>query len=547
MTTCDFSQLNLHPQMVQTLSDLGYTEPTSIQSAVIPVMLTGRDIIGQANTGTGKTAAFSLPVIHNLTAGKGYVQCLVLTPTRELAIQVAEAMFNYGRYPGVRVLPVYGGQAYIRQTERLKKGVDIVVGTPGRLLDLIHKKVLDLGRVSTVVLDEADEMLSMGFIDDIRAILENTPPERQTALFSATLPKEIRILASSYMKSPESISVGGKQMTVAAVDQRCYYVARESDKTNALTRLFDGDEITRALIFARTRVGTGELVNGLTLHGFPAEALNGDLSQDARERVLNRFRNNQVKVLVATDVAARGLDIDDISHVVNFDLPEDPEIYVHRIGRTARAGKPGIAVSLLTLREKWRLKRIEGYTKQKITESALPTIADIQAKRDALLLEKMKVWLRRGRCNREREIVTELVEAGNDPIQIAATALKLARGEEKQYPLEAVVEVPEKTKNIPLKFEKRKIRKIDEENIKTSHEEGMVRLSLGTGKLNNIDVNQVVGSLSRHADIPGRSIGKVCIQKHFTLVDVPEEFVGKVLSKTGNYRIGRQLISVKRA
>ncbi|MDX1520236.1 MAG: DEAD/DEAH box helicase, partial [Anaerolineae bacterium] len=300
--TTEFSELSLHPELVQTLADLGYESPTPIQAALIPVMLTGQDVIGQAQTGSGKTAAFCLPILQSLTPKHGHIQSLVLAPTRELAIQVAKAMEQYGRHLKVRVLPVYGGQAYGPQIGRLKKGVEVVVGTPGRLLDLIDRKVLDLSQVSTVVLDEADEMLSMGFIEDIEAILDQTPAERQTALFSATLPPRIRHLADRYLSAPEAITIKHKQLTVDTIEQR-YYLVNEVDKLAALTRLFEVEPITSALIFARTRIGTGDLANALTVRGFPAEALHGDMSQEARLRVLNRFRRNQIKVLVATDVA----------------------------------------------------------------------------------------------------------------------------------------------------------------------------------------------------------------------------------------------------
>ncbi len=546
----EFTQLNLHPQLVQAVTDFGYTTPTPIQSAVIPVMLTGQDVIGQAQTGTGKTAAFSLPILHNLAAGQGHVQCLVLTPTRELAIQVANAMYDYGRYSGVRVLPVYGGQPYSRQIGRLKKGIDVVVGTPGRLLDLIRQKALDLKNVSTVVLDEADEMLSMGFIEDIESILNETSTDRQTALFSATLPPEIRHLANRYMREPHSFTIGGKKLTVAGVEQR-YYLVNEADRLAALTRLFEIEPITSALIFARTRIGTSELANELTVRGFPAEALNGDMSQDARERVLNRFRHNQLKVLVATDVAARGLDIDDISHVFNYDLPDDPELYVHRVGRTGRAGKTGIAISLLTPREQGYLSKIEGFTKQKITRAPLPTVEDIQAYREAQLRERMSVWLQPGDCQQEYELVLRLTKDGYNPMEIAAAALKLVRADEKQRPIAPLSEVQEWSSK--AKFNGKRSNGNGRSNSNSnnrstdSHEKGMVRLSLSTGKADGIRVNHVVGTLAHYANIPGDSIGKILIDKQHTFVDVPEKFVGQVLAKTGAYRIGKQTITVKRA
>jgi len=552
----EFTDLNLHPQLVQAVTALGYTTPTQIQLDVIPLMMAGHDVIGQAQTGTGKTAAFALPILQNLVTGTGAVQSLILAPTRELALQVAQAFEQYGKYQQTTVLAVYGGQAYDRQIRQLRRGVDIVVGTPGRLLDLIKRRVLDLSAVRTVVLDEADEMLSMGFIEDIEAILKETPDGRQTALFSATLPPAIRSLSSSYMHDPKSVTVQRKHLTVSAIEQR-YYLVNESDKLAALSRLFEVEEITSALIFVRTRVSAGELANELGVRGFPAEALHGDLSQEAREHVLNRFRQNQIKVLVATDVAARGLDIDDISHVFNFDLPLDPEVYVHRIGRTGRAGKSGLAISLLTPAEQWRMRKIEAYTRQTAIRMTLPTVDEILKRRETQLVSQMEVWLRRGRYQREREIVAELVEAGHDPAEIAAAALKLARGEEKQRPISAISEVREQrdsrgrreprrdggNTNAPAYNRREPSRKVG----RSSHEQGMVRLSLGAGKAHGIRPNDIVGSIAYHANIPGNTIGAIHIQEQHTLVDVPEQFVAQLLAKASEYRIRQQLITVERA
>lgn len=547
--TTEFDDLNLQPQLVQAVTERGYRTPTPIQAAVIPEMLTGQDILGQAQTGTGKTAAFALPILHNITPGLGHAQALVLAPTRELGLQVAKAMEDYGRFRQVSVLAVYGGTAYGPQIGALRRGVDVVVGTPGRLLDLIKSKKLDLSQVQTVVLDEADEMLSMGFVEDIEAILQATPAQRQTALFSATLPGRIRQLADSYMNAPQAISIERSQRTVAAIEQRAYLV-NEQDKLAALTRLFEVEPITSALIFACTRLGTAELANELTLRGFPAEALNGDLSQPAREQVLNRFRNNQIKVLVATDVAARGLDIDDISHVINFDLPQDAEIYVHRVGRTGRAGRTGVALTLVTPKEQWRLRKIEHYTKQQATLADLPTIEDIQKRREAELLEKMGVWLKRGRCARERELVTELAAEGHDLLEIAAVALKLARAEEKQRPIARISEVMAEPsrRGKRAKFGNGRNRSSRQENgrkaSRNSHEKGMVRLSLSAGKRDGLRVNDVVGTIAFHADIPGSTIGAIQIQGERTLVDVPEQLVSQVLAKTGSYRVRKKRLSV---
>ena len=338
--TDQFEHFTLRPELVQAVVALGYTEPTPIQEGIIPLMMQGFDVTGQAQTGTGKTAAFALPILNNLDPNGRLPQALILAPTRELALQVSEMTATLGQFCDVNVLAIYGGSSYSHQLSELRRGVDIVVGTPGRLLDLINRGKLDLSQVRTVVLDEADEMLSMGFIEDIEAILTQTPAERQTALFSATLPAPIRRLAEKYMHDPKTVAIQNEQVTVATTEQR-YYLVNEKDKLAALTRLFEVEPISSALIFARTKIRTGDLVNELNMRGFPSEALNGDLSQDAREHTLSRFRAGQVKVLVATDVAARGLDIEGISHVFNYDLPDDTEVYVHRIGRTGRAGKAG--------------------------------------------------------------------------------------------------------------------------------------------------------------------------------------------------------------
>ena len=552
--TTEFESFGLHPKLMQALTERGYTTPTPIQADMIPLMLTGVDVIGQAQTGTGKTAAFALPILQNLEPGQKLPQALVLAPTRELAMQVADAFYEYGKHLGARMLAVYGGAPYGRQISRLNKGVDIVVATPGRLLDLLERNAVNLRLVKTVVLDEADEMLKMGFIEDVETILAGTPETRQTALFSATVPGPIRRLADKYMRDPQSVTIQREQVTAEMIEQRCYLV-NERDKLAALTRLFEVEEVTSALIFVRTRVESGELANELTVRGFPAEALNGDLSQEARERTLLRFRNNQIKVLVATDVAARGLDVDDISHVFNYDLPDEVEVYVHRVGRTGRAGKAGLAITLVTPRERRKLSGVERFTHQKFTYLPLPTEADIQQKRENELLEKMNIWLNRGRYKRELELVTALAEAGNDPLEVAAAALKMARADEKQRPIEPVSEV-KKEERKPRKFERengRKSRRNDrrgerpDRRSKVSHEQGMVRVSMSLGRADGIRPADVVGTIAYHADIPGYTIGKIFIENDHTFVDVPESLVGKVLSKKVDYKFRRQPVMVEKA
>ncbi len=533
-----FDELSLRPALMQALADLGHQTPTPIQAQMIPVMLTGVDVIGQAQTGTGKTAAFALPILQQLLPDRQRPQALILAPTRELAIQVADALRAYGARLDVRVVAIYGGASYGPQTGALRRGVDVVVGTPGRLLDLLRRGALDLSGLRTLVLDEADEMLSMGFLGDIETLLAATPPDRQLALFSATMPPAIRRLARRYLREPQVIAIERRQRTVAAIEQR-YCLVHGRDKQAALVRLLEMEDATRALVFVRTRAASTQLATALSRHGFPAEALNGDLPQRARERVLSRFREGRIQVLVATDVAARGLDVDDISHVFNFDLPDDPEVFVHRVGRTGRAGRTGIAVTLITPRERHLLRRIEKYTRRPQTPTELPTPEEIRRKRRERTLERVEVWLRRGRYAREREMVDALVAAGHDPLEVAAAALRLAREGERRRPIEPIGQVNAATERRP---------RSDRRPRRRSHEAGMVRLRLDKGHAHGLRPADVVGTLAHHADIPGKAIGAIRIQQAHTFVDVPEEFVAQVLAGNGSYRLrSRETLQVERA
>ena len=545
MTTA-FAQLGLISQLDQTVSDLGYITPTPIQSEIIPLMLDGNDVIGQAQTGTGKTAAFMLPILQTLKRDCSGIQALILTPTRELAIQVAKATYEYGKRLNVRVLAVYGGQRYDLQINRLKQGVDIVVGTPGRLLDLINKKVLDLSSLRTVVLDEADEMLSMGFMEDMEDILSTLPSAHQAALFSATIPPKLGRMINKYMHSPKSVTIKSKHLTVDATEHK-YCLVNKEDKLAVLTRLFEIEDITSAIIFVRTRAGTSDLVNELIGRGFPAEALNGDLNQQTREQVLNRFRNNQTTILIATDVAARGLDINDISHVFNYDLPEEPELYVHRVGRTGRAGKRGIAISLLATRELWRLHRIEGFTKQEITRKQIPTAEEIEEHRKTQLLEQMMIWLQRGRCQKELQMVNRLVEIGHDPLQIGAIALKMARREEKQRPIAQISEVQEGRFQNSRGKSKSFARKKSRNGANGFSEKGMVRLTLDAGIFHGVRPADVVGTIAYHAKFRGNTIGAIRIMDKHTLIDVPQQYVEQALAKSGKYQIHKKNVKLKLA
>ena len=555
--TTDFTSLNLRDEVMQAITELGYNEPTPIQTAMIPLMLSGVDVIGQAQTGTGKTAAFTLPILHNFQQQR-HVQALVLAPTRELALQVSKSVTEYGRHLNVRVLAVYGGQPYGPQISKLNRGIDVVVGTPGRLLDLIARNALNIKHIKTLVLDEADEMLNMGFMEDVEKILAETPAARQTALFSATLPPRVRSLSNRFMRDPQSVTIKRDNTNAPAIEQR-YYLVHDRDKTNALTRLFEIEPIKSALIFARTRAETATLANELVVRGIPAEAIHGDLDQNARERVLGRFRSNQLKVLVGTDVAARGLDIDDISHVFNYHLPDDAEVYVHRIGRTGRAGKTGVAITLLSPKEKRRLREVEFLTKQTVTKAELPTVADIHRHRENQVVETMKIWLGRGRYKRELEMVQELIEAGHDPLNIAAAAIKIARADEKQRPIDEVAEVkagyssekqfkPKNGNRDKFGRNDKPIKNIrDKRRGGSSHEEGMIRLKINKGKMHNIRPNDVVGQIAFHANIPGYTIGKIRIEDKFSFVDIPEDVADQVMKQSGNYKIGKEKFSVIKA
>src|SRR5688572_11183464 len=435
-----FEQFGLSEPLLKAIADVGYETPSPIQQKTIPLLLEGRDVVGQAQTGTGKTAAFALPILEKLGPARAGVQALVLTPTRELAIQVAEAFHTYARHlGGVRVLPVYGGQPIHQQLRRLEGGVQVVVGTPGRVMDHLRRETLNLAGLKTVVLDEADEMLRMGFIEDVEWILEHTPAERQTALFSATMPREVRRIADRYLREPASVEIEHRTLTVPTVEQR-YVNVSEGQKPDALTRLLEAatspGEATP--IFARTKVGAAELTEKLQARGYAAEAMHGDMSQAQREAVIRRVRGGQVELVVATDVAARGLDVERITLVINYDMPNDVESYVHRIGRTGRAGRAGRAVLFVTPRQLRMKREVEQYTGQRIEPMRTPTEADVAARRVALFKERVLKTLAGGELDLYLSLVEELAEeSGRDMAEIAAAAVRLAGGDK---PLEVALE-----------------------------------------------------------------------------------------------------------
>ncbi len=425
-----FKELGLCPPLLAALRDVGYERTTQIQAQTIPGLLAGRDLIGQAQTGTGKTAAFALPILQGLDLRSRKVQALILTPTREIALQVTEAIQTYSKHLGpVSVVSIVGGQSIAPQLQNLRRGAQIVVGTPGRVMDHLRRKTLCLDQLQKLVLDEADEMLRMGFIEDVEWILEHTPEKRQVILFSATMPKEIQHVAKRHTHDPIRIQVAQKEMTLPNI-QQSYWLVQGLHKLDALTRILEAEPLEAAIIFSRTRAGCAELTESLTARGHRAEALHGDMSQAAREQVVKSMRSGKLQLIVATDVAARGLDIEGISHVINYDIPTDVEGYVHRIGRTGRAGRSGKAILFVSARERNMLRRIEHYTKQPIEPLKLPSHADVVTKRAEILKARLLAAIKKEEALAPyRKVIEDLAAEGIDVSQVAAAALRLAAGE----------------------------------------------------------------------------------------------------------------------
>ncbi|MBJ6359840.1 DEAD/DEAH box helicase [Paenibacillus sp. GCM10012307] len=439
-----FAEFGLEPKVLQAITELGFEESTPIQDKSIPIAITGTDLIGQAQTGTGKTAAFGIPLISKIPVSEDRIVALVMTPTRELAIQVAEEIGKLSRYKGTRSLPIYGGQDIGRQIRALKKKPQIIIGTPGRLLDHINRKTIRLDDVQTVVLDEADEMLDMGFMEDITSILSMVPEERQTMLFSATMPPNIQKLAQRFLKNPEHVSVIPKNITAPLIDQ-AYIELHERQKFEGLSRLLDMESPELAIVFGRTKRRVDELSEALQKRGYSADGLHGDLSQNQRDNVMRKFRDGSIDVLVATDVAARGLDVSGVSHVINFDLPQDPESYVHRIGRTGRAGKEGTAWSFVTPREIDHLHFIEKVTRQKIARKPLPSMAEAIEGKQRITAERLIEIIQSDDFQEYKGIAIQLLER-YDSVHLVAAAIKLLTGEKKDVSIELTPEDPIRAK-----------------------------------------------------------------------------------------------------
>ncbi|ACV58497.1 DEAD/DEAH box helicase domain protein [Alicyclobacillus acidocaldarius subsp. acidocaldarius DSM 446] len=516
-----FESFGLNRRVLQAIHDMGFEEPSPIQAACIPVVLEGRDVIGQAQTGTGKTAAFGIPLVERVST-EPRVQAIVLTPTRELAIQVAGEIRKIAKYKRVRSVPIYGGQSIVHQIRALKQGVQIVIGTPGRVLDHIHRGTLSLSDVRMVVLDEADEMLDMGFIDDIEAILRETPSDRQTMLFSATFPNEVKRLALRYMRDPQHITVNRGEVTVPQIDQVCYKVL-ERNKLDSLCRIVDSEDIQLGIIFCRTKRGVDDLVEALLARGYLADGLHGDLSQAQRDRVMRKFRKNEIELLVATDVAARGLDVDDVTHVINYDVPQDPESYVHRIGRTGRAGKRGLAITLVTPREYKLLKQIEREIKQKITVREVPSLEDVAERQAEMWRSKIVDVIREGGLAPYRAILSGLVDE-HDPIDIASALLKLASSGDGN-----------RTESDEYDFGD------------TGARPGMVRFFVNVGRTSRMSPQDFVRAISEEAGVPGDAVGRIDMFEKFTFIEVEEESAPFVYEALRQSRINGTRVNLEPA
>ena len=552
-----FTDLGLAAPVLAALAAVGYESPSPIQAATIPVLLAGRDMVGQAQTGTGKTAAFALPVLSRIEVRRGPPQCLVLVPTRELAIQVSEAFQRYAAgIPGFHVLPVYGGQSYTPQLASLKRGAHVVVGTPGRVMDHLKRGTLDLGSIRTLVLDEADEMLQMGFVDDIEWILEQTPPTRQVVLFSATMPAPIRRIAQKHLRDPAEVTIRGRTSTATSIRQR-YWVVSGLHKLDALTRILEAEPFDGMLVFARTKQSTVELAERLEARGFAAAALNGDMQQKDRERTIARLKAGQLDILVATDVAARGLDVERISHVVNYDVPYDTESYVHRIGRTGRAGRAGAAILFITPRERNMLRYIERATRQPIEPMNLPTIADVNEQRLARFRDRITAALASGEAESFRDLVEEYEREHDVPaIEIAAALASLLQGgsplllKDKGPGGEPAGFADEpRASHRDERADGRGDGPGDEpggERPRRPAREGRLRdedtetYRIEVGYVHGVKPGNIVGAIANVAGLEGRQIGHVDIREDHTYVGLPAGMPETVLRELQKTRVAGQ-------
>jgi ATP-dependent RNA helicase DeaD len=542
-----FNDLGLRPELLTALADLGYEEPTPIQSQAIPILLDGRDLLGQAATGTGKTAAFALPALQRIARQDraDAPTTLVLVPTRELAVQVSEAFYRYGRDLGARVVPIYGGQPISRQLQALSRGVDVVVATPGRAIDHIGRGTLTLSNVELVVLDEADEMLDMGFADDIEEILESTPKERQTVLFSATLPPRVDKIARRHLRKPARIFIeqAAHGSDLAPLVRQTAYIVARAHKPAALGRILDVEAPTAAIVFCRTRIEVDQLAETLNGRGYRAEALHGGLIQEQRDRVMGRLRTGVTELLIATDVAARGLDLDQLTHVVNYDVPSAPDSYVHRIGRVGRAGREGVAITLAEPRERRLLDNIERLIKQRISIERIPTVAELRTRQLELTIATLRETIVADDLERFNGVVDALADEF-DLIDVARAALKLAH--EASGAVEDEEEIPEVTSRTRAAEGKRS-GKSGRQGDRAGRGTGSVaRLYVGVGRSAGIRPKDLVGAIANETHLSGNEIGAITISDRFSIVEVPESAVEEVISAMRHIKIKGKKTTVRR-
>ena len=552
-----FTSLDLDPRVLTALTALGYEEPTPIQSAAIPPMLAGRDVLAQAATGTGKTAAFALPLLHKLSPDappRERTAALVLVPTRELAMQVAEAIHRYGKGLGAVAVPIYGGASMETQIRSLKRGADVVIATPGRALDHIRRKTVHLAHVKMVVLDEADEMLDLGFAEDLEAILAATPAEKQVALFSATLAPRIAEIAKKHLRDPQVIKIDTaavKAGNVAKVRQIAYVVSR-AHKQAALARILDVEQPSSAIVFCRTRTEVDELTETLNGRGYHAEALHGGLSQEQRDRVMKKFRAHTSELLIATDVAARGLDVSHVSHVFNYDVPSATESYVHRIGRTGRAGRTGIAITLAEPREHWMLKNIERVTKVPIEVAQLPTVADLKSRRMELTQAALREVILGGGLEQWRPVVAALAEEF-ELMDIAAAAIKQTAGEpdknEPEIPTAATHKEKHPAREREAVRKERKLEKVAKEGPKAKRPTPgweVAKLYVGAGRKLKIRPGDLVGAITNELGLDSSAIGAITIWDRHSIVEVPANMADTIVAGLNATTIKGKKLQVRR-
>ncbi len=549
--TVSFRDLSLVPELITALDEVGYEAPSPIQAAIIPHILAGRDVLGQAQTGTGKTAAFALPILSMIDINKRAPQAMVLAPTRELAIQVAEAFQRYASHlKGFHVLPIYGGQDYGGQLRQLKRGPQVIVGTPGRVMDHMRRGTLNLEALRHLVLDEADEMLRMGFIDDVEWILSELPQERQIALFSATMPKEIKKIAQRYLNNPELVAIKQKTATASTIEQR-YWIVSGYHKLDALTRILEVETFDGVIIFVRTKATTVELAEKLEARGHAAAALNGDIPQKQRERTVEKLKKGEIDILVATDVAARGLDVERITHVVNYDIPYDTEAYIHRIGRTGRAGRKGQALLFVAPREKRMLYAIEKTTQQKITRCELPSTADVNRRRSDRFMQKITDVLAAGGLEEWVDLVTRYeMEHNVSATDIAAALAKMAQGETPLLLEEPVRPRKEKRgeKRDRSGGKSRQKRPADRSGKRdpAPPAKGMERFRLEVGRKHGAKPGNIVGAIANEGGLEGRYINQVTIHDDYSTVDLPVGMPNEIFRELKKARVAGQPLRISR-